>query len=1290
MLIFKLVPVIFSSVKLFFKMSLLSTILVLLFLVSSCKTHQVNSSSDLEQYLCNTKWSSQHLVLSLNSSVNFTLSHGIFCQVTSNQTSKIDIYSDSPTECAIITCVHNDTSEIPRQSRRGLAFFNITVTLKRLIFNDCGTYLSTIQDATITDYLNSSSLYYTSFHAATLVFVHCRVNITQVNIYSSYGFAMIGVNLYNSTIDSVSMSKLTHSAEIVQSNNISIGSGLLLHYMDTNNSFQEEESVLQDSHIHIIDASFSYNYDYNTYSCITDTYNSKRLLSPVGTNPIVNAAGLTILYTQQNSGQVSVHITETYFIKNVGSFAGGMFVLQYQTFAVTNTTITNTVFHHNINFKPCHGAAIVFYWYSSNESRNQESFAPLYVANTSFIKHEGISQWKESSLDYGAVYIGIVNPGHVHLTIHFNECKFQENYVANTGACLYARVYQFVDNTGNVSITLDSTIANENSKNTGIPSVSSAGIFHFHRIDKVDITGISNFSNNYGSVISSKDSNIYLSGHLTFDNNYAMSGPAILLLGTCQLHFMSEVIATFTNNWAQLVGGAIHAEGPKTHDKCVIQVDADINQIVFSNNEARRAGSSIYAQPIFSCYINNSKYVDTLNESMTYYNQHFIFINNISNTTLLQFSTIPQSLKEYTTTEPHQIYPGQEIYYCISAIDAFSRNVYSPIAIDIVRNYSQPYIPKTTKVWLSFDDQEQLIQEGKNCTTISVTVHTNDQLNTIDGMIVFSLYTQPIKQNVKIYPCPLGFDLNKMTGVCELSSSFDNFRKHQLLTVPIIGNVSSQTITRLFTLNSWAGTIEYENKTKTQFGVSATCPIGYCNSNQTLPYFYSGDLSSNESFKLSDGITDYHPPLCLYQREGTLCGRCSEGLSVVFGSTECHHCSNAWIATISIYLIAGPLLIYLLYALRLTLTTGTFNGIIFYAQAANVGILDMLSVYNGKMGMVRDVMVVFLSVLNLGLGFPLCFYNEMTELWKAGLSLLFPLYLLTIVVVLIILSHFSLRLSNKIAHSSVQVLVTVVHISFGRLLGAIINTFTPAKVFTSEQTFRVWYWDGSVEYGSKGHITLMVITSLIVFLLFLPYVLLLLFAKPLRHWTCANEYTRPILEAIHAPYKNDMHYWFVARLLLLIIMYIFYSIEPYAQVIYIAIGLLLFFFIIGQAMFRPYKSNFINLLDCWLLFNLGLVYIIIWYLKHMEATVYNIVAVLLFFMTLIMLLVYHILFITGQLKKVQRIARVIRTRISQYFSHFTHMYNYGIQRSHRLPLQDANDSFYDSCANFREPILGSS
>ena len=547
------------------------------------------------------------------------------------------------------------------------------------------------------------------------------------------------------------------------------------------------------------------------------------------------------------------------------------------------------------------------------------------------------------------------------------------------------------------------------------------------------------------------------------------------------------------------------------------------------------------------------------------------------------------------------------------------------------------------------------------------------------------LFTVPSISNITVIDinlksCPPGFELSSQTRSCICS--------HILTSLKFDGyipncNINARTFNRPF--NSWVGV---NSDKPSVFLLSLHCPYRYCNSDITfnvLRYNINSFVLTTKDFSVISS-------LCIKNREGLLCSKCStvNGIkySVVFGSTECRQCSNWWLWTLVLYAVAGPLLIYLLFALRLTLTTGTFNGIIFYAQAANVGILDMLSVYNGKMEVVRKISIVLLSILNLGLGFPLCFYNGMTELWKAGLSLLFPLYLLTIVVVLIILSRFSLRLSNRIAHSSVQVLVTVVHLSFGKLLGAIIYAFTFAQIFTSEQTYHVWYWDGSVEYGSKGHITLILVTSLVVFLLLSLYTVFLFFAKPLRHWKCVNEYTRPFLETIHAPYKNNKHYWFIARLLLLIMMYILYSVEPYQHNIYMAIALILFFFIIGQAIFRPYKNNFTNLLDCWFLLNLAFIYITMWYLGNMEVIIYSIVAIFLFFMTFFAVLVYHILFITGQLQKIDRKVNDICTKISQCLSGFKH--DYSFQRPHRLPLQDDNDSFYDSCHKYREPMLSPS
>ena len=413
------------------------------------------------------------------------------------------------------------------------------------------------------------------------------------------------------------------------------------------------------------------------------------------------------------------------------------------------------------------------------------------------------------------------------------------------------------------------------------------------------------------------------------------------------------------------------------------------------------------------------------------------------------------------------------------------------------------------------------------------------------------------------------------------------------------------------------------------------------------------------------------------------CGMLKEGqkLSVVFGSKECKECSNWWLWTIVLYAVVGPLLIYLLYALRLTLTTGTLNGIIFYAHMANCGIIDLLSLQLYQEPYSKFCLI-FLSTLNLNLGFPLCFYDGMTELWKAGLSLLFPLYLLSIVVVLIILSRFSLKLASIIAHSSVQVLVTVIHLSFSKLLLAIINVFTSARIYyDSDSSFKVWYWDGSIEYGSLSHIILMIITLVIVISLLLPYVLILIFARSIRR-TSINKYIRPVLEAIHAPYKEGKEYWFVAQLVFLVGTYVVYTSLRGRNVlkIYIIITPFLVLLLLLHVYFKPYKNKVINLLDRWLILNIILIYTTTWFFliefKNQVISVFVSVMVFIVFLTFLVILLYHILLVTGKTSSITKIFHLMQ-----------HKYKQKILSC--KPLLAANDSFYNSC-EYREPLLSSS
>ena len=132
---------------------------------------------------------------------------------------------------------------------------------------------------------------------------------------------------------------------------------------------------------------------------------------------------------------------------------------------------------------------------------------------------------------------------------------------------------------------------------------------------------------------------------------------------------------------------------------------------------------------------------------------------------------------------------------------------------------------------------------------------------------------------------------------------------------------------------------------------------------------------------------------------------------------------------------------------------------------------------------------------------------------------MFPVYLLAIVVVIITISRHSSWLSNHTSHSSVQVLVTVVHLSFSKLSLAFIDVFTSSTIQTSSGSYQVWYWDGSVEYMKYPHYVLVIVTIVIALFLIITYITLLL-AKPLIQYSrAANFYLRPIYEAIHAPFQ---------------------------------------------------------------------------------------------------------------------------------------------------------------------------
>ena len=1254
-----------------FPIKVIPFLLLLFCLVSTDagKATTINSDGELESYLCQGKQMS-HFALNKTS---FKLGRGSLCRLPPSQ--EITIAPSSGINSSTIYCEY--TPNVQNQSRSGIAFVDSYVSISNVKFENCGMFLRTF-DSDIIHHINESSFQYSINHSAVLVFVRCVVNMTHVQVINSFGFAVIGANIYNSTLSNVNISAPETNFTLW---NTSVGSGVLLHY------FNEEYACNNDSYSATINGSFfNNNLDYGDKA-------SEPLIA-AAYNPItmVNAAGLTVIDTLQCEGfGTNIAINNSVFKYNFkfGCPSGGLLIIQNSTLN-SKVLIQNAVFVFNVNLQ-CHGGGLAYYWLNIESEHEEEptSITPLTVLNATFTNHTGIQIGAPNPIGArAAVFIGIVHSmDKLNITIIMKGCRFENNTNPSRGNALYSVMYS---KKSQASILLIDTVAEHNSQYAKhYRSNSYSGTLYFHGID-VLVSGQSNFNNNYGSVLVGLDSSITISGEANFTNNTGIIGPAIQLQGNGYLTFENSKI-NFTNNHAQSEGGAIYIQSTvPTRFKCVISIDnsSGSSYINFTNNSAKSSGSSIYINTLEPCYARFAQhYLNQAKDVLEYYSNSFK-ITERNNNSRVEISTQPKQLcvcfhnstSQCKTFIHEPTYPGRTVKYDILAKDSTNRsNIYTSIHVDIdSRNSSHSlHFLKETRHYIT--------ENRHPCTLVKFKVtSTREFSEPLYGDVSFSLPESNVVATsyIKVKPCPMGFEFDSKTRKCGCSSVLMSFA--DVKECSIENSVIKHPIDKLITI--WAGRTHYSNG---KLAVSLECPQGYCH-NELKNLCGEDDTISvtNETLNSNKSCTESSDSFCLYKRTGALCGQCIEGHSVVFGSTECKPCSNLWLLTIFIYILAGPLFIYMLYALKLTLTTGTINGIIFYSQMTNVGIADLLKIFasnSNDASIISSVALFCLSLTNVSIGLPLCLYNGLTETVKAGINLLFPLYLLSIVVFLIILSRYSLKVSNRIADSSVQVLATVIHFSFSRLLLGVIDVFTRARVFTETSNHTVWFFDGNVEYGKKYHLLLMIITVFIVSALLLPYTLMLLFARPLRR-TILNPYTRPFLEAIHAPYKTGQEYFFAFQLILVFVVYVVYATYRSSDLLYLYVinAPLLAVYLMLHTYCKPFKSKAANILYCWLMLNVLLVGMTTWYfLVHIHKDLLKLKvivssAIFLEFITFVLIIFYHFLWVTGKIPfitgKIELIYTKIQARKEEHVS--------SINRN------DRNGSFYQS-VNYREPMISS-
>ena len=580
--------------------------------------------------------------------------------------------------------------------------------------------------------------------------------------------------------------------------------------------------------------------------------------------------------------------------------------------------------------------------------------------------------------------------------------------------------------------------------------------------------GIATFISNegkQGGAISAYNSvlHFYTNAEAKFICNSADFGGAISIKRGAHIELSNDTKLFINNNTATTYGGGFFVEDEglwitgTLSINCFVQSDQKSNRkIILEKNKAGITGMDLFGGWIDICLpIGASNF-------LAFYENYDNYTDISSNPSrvCMCFNSKPDTSKYHIYSE---LYPGQT--FEVEAVAVGQR--FGVVPAIVRANF------KETDSKISVVDTPQQLQDVEiHCTTLSYTIHSSNQsetmLLTVDNKYVPQSSSLPELFQFEVFfflnNCSIGFDFDSEKKVC--------IGHHLLIRQGIICNITSHTINRKS--HQWI------NASLTGIIVHHHCLFDYCN-----PHDLSVNLSTPDD-------------QCAFNRSGILCGACKPGLSQVLGTSYCKKRSSIWILLLVPISLVGIIgLVVGLMVLNFTVSTGTINGLLFYA---NIVRANTATFFPGQTA--NTLLSWFIAWLNLDLGIETCFYNGLNAYAKTWLQFVFPLYIWFMVTIIIVSSHYSTKAARICGNNAVQVLATLLLLSYAKLLRVTITIFQPTQlIFLEHYTRNVWPYDGNINYLDTNHVILFVAALLFLVLLFIPYTVILFGIQWLQHFS---------------------------------------------------------------------------------------------------------------------------------------------------------------------------------------------
>ena len=875
------------------------------------------------------------------------------------------------------------------------------------------------------------------------------------------------------------------------------------------------------------------------------------------------------------------------------------------------------------------------------------------------VQMRGYNMFKKNYCDIKAHCRGGALVSYTGFIFSLGEVNFSANKAYRGGAIYMIKT--------NATFNGNSTLSGNNASGTLI-STSEGGAMYITDDSEVTFTGNVTIHNNtagvYGGGICAEYSLVVFQGNCIFSNNRAFAGGGGLFTFYGTVSVQGPTL--FLHNKATRLGGALVSDHSTVEVKdrlnftlnsaidgsggamCFVDggslnLSAQDCMISSSFNSARDRGGFIYKEDIAT-----SKQCDykqgsisrnfqmlpecflQITRNSSSYNTSRSLINSYNDSAGIEGSVLYGGLLDRCRNRQDN---SSGLAYLESELIKFHPNGNTPVTSPsyelCVCGKEECAKSFNMEVYKGQTFRVPLLAKGQVNATSTIVIATIEGLDKLEPShsqqlpnhchsLPFAMYSSDSYGEIKLYPdgpcrrigfsevsiyvtflpCPDGF-----TDSGEMCSCVENLRHYPGITCNI---ADTPYFTKTDNSKFWMD-FSYVNTTYQGLILGSSCPAEYC---------------KQGTVNVTIGNPDYQ---CDLNRARLLCGACAANHSLMLGGPQCQVCPNTYLALLLPFAAAGVALVVFLTSIRLTVATGTLQGIILYANIVQVN-RNLFFPHNDK-----NILTVFIAWMNLDLGFQTCFYDRLDAYALTWLQFVFPLYVWFIIGVMIFISRYSITASKFLGSNPVAVLATLLLMSYTSIVKIIIGVYSFAKVDFPDKTVIVWLKDASVRYLGPKHLILAVDTSFILLLLFLPYTLLLLLGHKLYRFTDKTylrwlNRVKPLLDSYYAPYKNHTRYWTGFLLLVRCALYIVFAFtDKDTNLLTIALT----FTVIGLIVcyLRVYSSTPVNIIESCIYLNLIVLSVTALIGRNTAGLVYFLVALVFMIMILLCAHQFYLLYI---------------------------------------------------------------